>query len=141
MAADDFTRVAGHLERLVPKTLPDAMHSVVLQGVAIMKRETPRKTGRLSRSINGRVEAQGKRGIVDTNVAYATAVDEGTRPHVITPRRARALWWKGARHPVRVVPHPGTKGRHFKQHTVERLRPIAEKELSQVFGAALGRIS
>jgi hypothetical protein len=141
MAADDFTRVAGQLERLVPKTLPDAMHAVVLQGVAIMKRETPRKTGRLSRSINGRVEAQGKRGIVDTNVAYATAVDEGSPRRDIVPRRAKALFWKGARHPVRKVTIPARKGRHFKQHTVERLRPIAEKELSQVFGQALGRIS
>jgi hypothetical protein len=140
MSADDFTRAAAQLDRLVPKTLPQAMSAVVLQGVAIMKREAPRKTGRLSRSIQGRVEAQGKRGVVDTDVAYAKAVDEGTPPHIIQPRRARALFWRGAQHPVRIVRHPGTKGRHFKEHTRDKLRPIAEQELSSVFGHALGQI-
>jgi hypothetical protein len=51
------------------------------------------------------------------------------------------LFWKGAAHPVRVVRHPGTKAARFVEHTRDRLRPIAERELSQVFGGALGRIS
>lgn len=141
MPTDDFTRVAGQLNGLVKQTLPDAMSSVVLQGVAIMKREAARKSGRLSRSIAGRVEQGGKRGVVDTNVPYARAVDEGTRPHIIRPRGAAALFWRGARHPVRLVRHPGTKAQHFKQRSVERLRPIAERELSTVFGQALANIS
>ena len=32
----------------------------------------------------------------------------GTKPHVIKPRNAQALFWKGARHPVKLVFHPGT---------------------------------
>lgn len=140
MPADDFTRVGAQLRGLVKQTLPHAMDRVVIQGVAIMKREAPRKTGRLSRSIAGRVEQGGKRGIVDTNVAYARAVDEGSKKYIIRPKQKQALFWKGARHPVRLVTMPARKGQHFKQRTVDRLRPIAERELSTVYGAALGKI-
>ena len=140
MAADDFARVAADLNRLIPRTLPDAMQRVVLQGVAIMKRQAPRKTGRLSRSVAGRVEQGGKRGVIDTNVAYARYVEEGTRAHEIRARNARALYWKGAAHPVRVVRHPGTKANAFIARTREQLRPVAEQELSRVFGDALGRV-
>ena len=39
--------------------------------------------------------------------------DLGTKPHTIRPRNKRALFWKGAGHPVKVVRHPGTKPQHF----------------------------
>ena len=32
----------------------------------------------------------------------------GTRPHVIKPKNKKALFWQGARHPVKLVFHPGT---------------------------------
>lgn len=40
--------------------------------------------------------------------------DEGTDgPYLIRPRRKRALYWRGARHPVRSVRHPGLKAQDF----------------------------
>lgn len=39
---------------------------------------------------------------------YAPFIEWGTRPHVITPRTKKALYWLGARHPVARVNHPGT---------------------------------
>lgn len=151
MAADDFTRVANQLTKLVRSTKHQAMSRVVLQGEALMKRETPVKTGTLRRSITGRVEQGGNRGVIGTNLSYARAVHEGTKPHLIKPKRAPkivngrmrypALFWKGAAHPVRVVKHPGTKKNAFMTRTAARLRPIAEKELVAVFGKALARIS
>ncbi|MGI5201631.1 hypothetical protein ACQEU6_08625 [Spirillospora sp. CA-108201] len=44
----------------------------------------------------------------DTDAAYAPFIEWGTRPHVITPRTAKALFWLGAEHPVARVNHPGT---------------------------------
>lgn len=44
---------------------------------------------------------------------YARWVEEGTGPHVILPRNKKALFWKGADHPVRMVNHPGTKPRPY----------------------------
>jgi hypothetical protein len=39
--------------------------------------------------------------------------DQGTKPHVIRPRKKRALFWPGAGHPVKRVNHPGTKAMHY----------------------------
>lgn len=48
-------------------------------------------------------------------VPYARYHHDGTRPHLIVPRTARALYWPGARHPVALVHHPGTKANPFIQ--------------------------
>lgn len=40
--------------------------------------------------------------------------DAGTKgPYPILPRRKRALFWRGARHPARRVMHPGLKAQGF----------------------------
>ena len=48
--------------------------------------------------------------VVATNVAYAAIHQFGGRtpPRTIRPKRKRALFWPGARHPVRKVNHPGS---------------------------------
>lgn len=80
-------------------------------------------TGRLRNSITWQL-VQGPDGVygeVGSNVEYAAYVEYGTEPHEIYPtpehfarnaaegKRAPALWWKGARHPVAKVNHPGNK--------------------------------
>jgi phage gpG-like protein len=139
MSADDFHRVARQLDNLVPKNKKDAMQRVVLQGESLMKRETPVKTGALRRSITSRVERGGDRGIIGTNLKYARAVNDGSKPHIIRPKRAKAL--KTPYGYFKVVRHPGTKARMFVEHTREKLRPVAERELANIYGAALGKIS
>lgn len=47
-------------------------------------------------------------GAIASNDKKAPWLEEGTRPHVIKPRKKKALFWKGAAHPVRIVFHPGT---------------------------------
>lgn len=43
--------------------------------------------------------------------------DVGTKgPYTILPRRKRALFWKGAAHPVKRVRHPGLKAQGFTKH-------------------------
>lgn len=79
------------------------------------KRFCPVDHGRLRSSINWRLgrDARGYYADVGTNVSYALPVEFGTRPHVIRPRNAKALYWKGARHPVAYVNHPGTRAQPF----------------------------
>lgn len=49
--------------------------------------------------------------------------DKGTKgPYPITPRRKRALYWKGAAHPVRRVMHPGLKAQHFSEKIAEAMQ-------------------
>lgn len=73
--------------------------------------ETPIKTGRLRGSFQ---TAFGPFfGILRPSVEYAPLVHEGTRPHVIRPVTKKALYWRGADHPVASVNHPGTRPNPF----------------------------
>lgn len=79
------------------------------------------QTGRLRSSITWQLVRgpQGWYGEVGSAVEYAHYVEYGTEPHRIYPtvehfarnaaagKRTAALYWKGARHPVAYVNHPG----------------------------------
>lgn len=79
------------------------------------------QSGRLRGSIRHQLDSD-SRGLVariGSNVEYARYVEEGTEPHRIMAgaltgtSRKKALHWKGARHPVLAVNHPGTRGRPY----------------------------
>jgi hypothetical protein len=53
-------------------------------------------------------------------VEYGEILEEGSKPHVIKPKNKKALYWKGAAHPVKEVHHPGTKGFKTIETTLER---------------------
>lgn len=78
----------------------------------------PVDTGRLRASI--RVERRSFLGLrlkwtVGSDVEYAAAVNDGTKPHKITAKNAKALRfkWKGQTVIVKSVQHPGTKAQPF----------------------------
>jgi hypothetical protein len=104
------------------------MERIVRQGQRIAMHESPRKRGTLRRSHATRVEQGGNRGVIGTNLGYARAVHEGSRPHIIRPVRKKALAWKGGRHPVKSVRHPGYRGNPWLKRTAAKLAPIAQRE-------------
>lgn len=53
-------------------------------------------------------------------VEYGAFLEEGTKPHIITPKHAQALYWRGAAHPVKQVNHPGTTGKPIIKPTVDK---------------------
>jgi HK97 gp10 family phage protein len=123
-------QIAAQLRNLVTnRTLTEAMTRSVLIVEGNAKRETPVKTGNLRRTITSRVEQGGKRGVVGTNAPYARPVHDGSRPHIITAKRAKALYWKGASHPVRSVKHPGNKPNPFFKRAADTSRGPVEREL------------
>ena len=78
------------------------------------------KTGHLRRGITtnvGNMEVT----VHTSNIKYARLVEEGTRPHTIRAKNKKALYWKGAKHPVKSVRHPGSKAKPY-------LIPAFEKE-------------
>lgn len=88
------------------------------QVVARAKVLAPVDTGRLRASI--RVERRSTFGLrqrwtVGSDVEYAPMVNDGTRPHIIRPKRAKALRFKVGGKVVfaRIVHHPGTRARPF----------------------------
>lgn len=58
------------------------------------------------------------RAVIGTNLNYAEYVSKGTGPHTITAAPGRALFWKGAAHPVRSVRHPGTKANPYVENAL-----------------------
>jgi hypothetical protein len=88
------------------------------QVVARAKILAPVDTGRLRASI--RVERRSLLGFrnrwtIGSDVSYAEMVHDGTRPHIIRPKTAKALRFKVGGRIVyaRMVRHPGTRARPF----------------------------
>jgi len=86
----------------------------------------PVDTGRLRASIKSkrsRFFTLRPKVTVYSNVDYAGFVNDGTRPHIIRPRRAKALRFRVGGRIVyaRVVNHPGTRARPFLDRALEEI--------------------
>ena len=89
------------------------------------------KTGHLRRSIStkmGDMEAT----IHTSNLKYAPMVEFGTRPHIIRAKNKKALYWKGAKHPVKKVNHPGSKAKPYLIPAFESEKDNLIKNLKEV---------
>ncbi|WP_124219505.1 HK97 gp10 family phage protein [Tibeticola sediminis] len=104
-------------------TLPDRrlmqMLAEHLREIAQRQGNIPWRTGNLYKSIIARVISDSE-ATVGTNVLYARAVHDGRPPMVIKPARKKALYWKGAAHPVKAVKHPGIKPNPYLARAAER---------------------
>jgi len=119
----------------------------VMAFIRAARATAPKRTGALAKSIQlGSVShtPEGLRFRV-TMAPYGRFTLEGTRPHVIFPKRARALAfrWENApeealqrlhfgRSGVVFLPkvlHPGTKGRRWDLEAWEKVRPQVEGQL------------
>lgn len=99
---------------------------------------SPKHGGALRKSIRSRSAVGASRAeIVFTASDVARFVIDGTRPHEIRPKTAKALFWEGADHPVAVVHHPGTRPNDFVRRAIEPLRPEIQAALSRALAAAL----
>ena len=113
--------------RELPDEIKDDIRKVVKNSAFNIERNAKSsasvKTGHLRRSIStkmGDMEAT----IHTSNLKYAPMVEFGTRPHIIRAKNKKALYWKGASHPVKQVSHPGSKAKPY-------LIPAFEKEKDQ----------
>ena len=89
------------------------------------------KTGHLRRGITtdvGNMEVT----VHTSNIKYARGVEEGTRAHIIRAKSKKALYWKGAKHPVKSVRHPGSKAKPFLIPAFEKEKEVIIKDLEKV---------
>ena len=88
-----------------------------------MRRQAPRKTGRLQKSI--RVFRFGNSVKILPTVSYAVFVEKGVKPHEIKPKKAKVLRFEVGGEEVfaRRVSHPGFSGTFFVRKTGEIIRP------------------
>lgn len=86
-------------------------------------RFTPIDTGKLVSRIQKRVTTRSGRVFVRGLEAQKLIwVEYGTAPHLIRPTRKKALHWEGARYPVKLVKHPGTRAQAPFRRAVYRYR-------------------
>ena len=89
------------------------------------------KTGHLRRGITtdvGNMEVT----VHTSNIKYARGVEEGTRSHIIRPKNKKALYWKGAKHPVKSVRHPGSRAKPFLMPAFEKEKEVLIRDLEKV---------
>lgn len=121
-----------------------AVHKAAARIEAGAKLRAPVDTGNLWNSIMARREGE-LTASVGVSAEYAAAVEFGTggrsvapgaskRPIVIVPIRKRALWWPGARHPVRRVVQQGQPARPYLVPAVEEERPRFAREIAAAVG-------
>ncbi len=124
-----------------PKDVYDALTRAInisaLTIVQDVKAVTPKKTTALAGSI--RAQFSRLKAIIAPHKDYAIYVHEGTgiygKHHTpIVPTTKKALYWKGALHPVRSV--KGMPGRPFMQQGLDSAKPKVEstfrKEVDKV---------
>lgn len=120
----------GAGERAVSEAGEEAAHRAVDKFYKLLARWKHKPTFKIQRS--------GYTWKVTTDDPVFNYQDEGTDPHTIRPRRKRALYWRGAAHPVRVVRHPGTQPQDFTGQVQAQMRGEFKRLMDEELEAAQG---
>ena len=110
----------------------------------LMQEEAPEKTGAFKKRIGFITFVQSDTTGFRIRMPQPLGkwIVAGTRAHVIRAKKKKALWWEGARHPVKQVNHPGTKKNPFTIRAAKRWFPSAKKWLATIslrYAARLAR--
>lgn len=126
---DKFQKKMMQFPKIAEKNMQDA---IIKSSAEVMKQATrrnvPWKTGNLVQSfgvVMGRLYASVGPDR-STPAAYAIYVHEGTRPHRITPKTAKALYFGGKF--SKGVNHPGTKPNPFMPRILEAAKVGVESQ-------------
>jgi hypothetical protein len=126
---------------LVAQQVEAGMQGAVQAVYEEVARRTPVRTGRLRETLFARVEGGGvtARGVVGFTADYARPVEEGARPHVIRPRRAKVLRFVVGGRVVfaPIVNHPGSRGAHMLREGAQAAAP----RVRRIFSARLGVVT
>ncbi len=125
-----------------PETTRAVMNPVIHTAVNILAKYTtkgivPWKTGRLTQSF---IASYGDlMAMWRPTAKYAVFVHEGTAAHAIYPKNKQALYWPGAKHPVKKVNHPGSRANPFMprilQNSQSDIDALMKKGLDQLTGS------
>ena len=90
----------------------------------------PKDTGELAKSFKSTARVEGD-SMIFTLPDYWRPVEFGSPPHDIRPKDPKkGLYWKGAKHPMKIVHHPGNAPTFFIRGTIKT-------ESSQIWKKAL----
>ena len=130
--AVEITKLDDKTKDNVQKVLVNSGFSIERNAKQNIENNRSVKTGHLWRHIStevGNMEVT----VHTSNVKYARLVEEGTRPHIIRPKKGKkALYWEGARHPAKSVKHPGSKAKPYLIPAFEKEKEVLIKDLKKV---------
>lgn len=102
-------------------------------------RQAPKRTGTLARSIDFEVKVRGNeiRGTTFTTCGYGAWPELGTgifgkTKKPIRPKRAKALWWEGADHPVPEV--AGQRAQPYIKPSFDTAKKRMRKLCNEILG-------
>ena len=110
-------------ETLVRQTVKNSAFNIQKNAKSNLTKNKSVDTGHLRRGVSTDIRGLGAT-IHTSNIKYAPGVEYGTKAHIIRPKNKKVLYWKGAKHPVKKVNHPGSKAKPY-------LIPAFEKEKDQ----------
>lgn len=122
------------------KAVTETLSTSAVKAEEIVRREAPVITGNLRRSINHYVKGPFESGVRQDGADYWVDVEYGTKPHVITPKRGKALRFRvGGKYVfARKVNHPGSKPNPFVRRSVNKIR--SQKVVQNAFKMSLNRM-
>ena len=127
----DLKDASENIRSDVQKVLKNAGFNIEARAKRNITNNGSVKTGHLRRGITtdvGNMEVT----VHTSNIKYARGVEEGTRPHTIRAKNKKALYWKGAKHPVKSVRHPGSRAKPFLIPAFEKEKEVIIKDLEKV---------
>jgi|ERR1700722_2066651 len=129
----------GHVVQLLVFGIRGAVSNACEEGAeeARTTHKYKDRTGNLTRSIKDRIihiDALGAEGEIVAEAKYASFVNDGTKPHVIRPRRANVLAWEGDGgqgdwHYAKVVHHPGTPPLSVFGNALVRVEHVLSRDI------------
>ena len=118
-----LAKLSNESEDNVKKVVKNSAFSIEANAKSNLTKNKSVATGHLRRGIS--TDIKGLDATIHTsNIKYAPMVEYGTKAHIIRAKNKRFLYWKGAKHPVKKVSHPGSKAKPY-------LIPAFDKEKDQ----------
>ena len=129
--AVEVSKLSDKTEENVKKVLKNSAFNIEANAKKNLSSNKSVVTGHLRRGIT--TDIKGLEATIHTsNIKYAPMVEYGTKAHIIKAKNKKALYWKGASHPVKSVRHPGSKAKPYLMPAFEKEKDTFVKNLKEV---------
>ena len=127
----EITKLSDEVEEDVKKVVKNSAFNIEKNAKSNLTKNKSVATGHLRRGIS--TDIKGLEATIHTsNIKYAPGVEYGTRAHIIRAKNKKALYWKGAKHPVKSVRHPGSKAKPYLIQAFEKEKDQFLEKLKEV---------
>ena len=126
-----LAKLSNESEDNVKKVVKNSAFNIEENAKSNLTKNKSVATGHLRRGIS--TDIKGLEATIHTsNIKYAPMVEYGTKAHIIRAKNKKALYWKGTKHPVKKVNHPGSKAKPYlipafnqeKDQFLEKLKEV-----------------